>query len=94
MPSDKVMPFVASGILSAVLLLTLTAYRHNRNKRDLIVLFSMMLYAGFDELTQRFVNRHTSFYDWVADMGGAVAAILLMEIALAIIRRCSDRTSA
>ena len=39
-----------------------------------------VVYAGFDEWSQKFVGRESSFYDFIADMGGIVTAIIIFCI--------------
>ena len=37
-------------------------------------------YAGFDEWSQGFVGRQSSLYDFIADVGGIVTALILLYI--------------
>jgi len=37
-----------------------------------------LAYAGFDEWSQGFVGRESSFYDFLADVGGIVTALILL----------------
>ena len=41
-----------------------------------ITLVMVVAYAGFDEWSQGFVGRESSFYDFVADVGGIVTALI------------------
>ena len=58
-----------------------------RVRRLAIYLPVMPVYAALDELTQQFVNRHASFYDWQADMLGAAVGLIACEVLLGMVGR-------
>lgn len=79
---DKLEHAVAYGILSALAYLAL-GVRH-RGGRPLVstmlfAVFIVTLYAVFDELHQAHVpGRDASFYDGLADLGGAILGVVLV----------------
>jgi len=85
--SDKALHAVAYFFLGGLFWLTLRAYGTGRWKRPLCVLVTMAVYAALDELTQELVaGRHAALTDWLADMVGLVAAVILGELVAAILR--------
>ena len=46
-----------------------------------LVLASAVLYGGFDELSQLLVGRQCEFWDWVADLCGAVLGLFAYWLA-------------
>jgi VanZ family protein len=79
--SDKLVHFLAYGLLGGLLFLTLWMSRPDLRWMPLVVLGIVIAYAAFDELTQPLFGRDASFGDWLADCGGgAVAAIVLGAI--------------
>ena len=81
-PGDKVLHAAGYFVLSGMFLLALSAYRAPRGKRVALVVFTMMFYAAFDELTQLLVARSADIADWLADMVGTAAAIVVCESVL------------
>ena len=51
-----------------------------RSRRLWLVLGFFAAYAAVDEWTQLLVGRHCSFVDWVADVSGCVAVLVLMAL--------------
>lgn len=45
-----------------------------------VALVILGAYAALDEYLQRFVNRSTSVFDWLADLAGIVVVLALLEI--------------
>lgn len=92
--SDKTLHFVGYFVLGSLMLLTMAGYGASLLRRTLTVVCTMMAYAAIDEITQPLVNRHCSLGDWGADIVGAVAAVLLIEIifALSPSRHLQDKT--
>ena len=85
--SDKVVHAVAYFLLGGLFWLTLRAYGMRRWKRTLYVLVTLAVYAALDELTQELVTgRHAAVGDWLADMIGLVAAVMLAELVAAVLR--------
>ena len=67
-------------VLSGLFLLTLTAYRVIRPYKLCLVTSTMILYATLDETTQTFVNRYATLEDWLANIAGAMLAVVTLEI--------------
>ena len=85
--SDKVVHAVAYFLLGGLFWLTLRAYGMRRWKRTLYVLVTLTVYAALDELTQELVTgRHAAVRDWLADMVGLVAVVILAELVAAVLR--------
>ena len=53
----------------------------------LTVIAVAILYGAFDEITQPLVNRHAAWRDWLADVLGALAAIVIFEAISALRKR-------
>jgi len=76
---DKALHLNGYLILTALFVVTLKRYGVALWRRVTVALGVMAVYAAFDELTQPLFNRSTSFGDWVADLVGAVTAVLACE---------------
>ena len=74
--SDKRLHFAGFFLLSGLLLLSLAAYGVRHSRRIPIALVMMVLYAAIDETTQPWFNRSCDSRDFLADVLGAVAAIV------------------
>ncbi len=79
---DKLLHAVAYGILGALAYLAL-GVRHREGRpllpAMLIAVIIVSLYAVFDELHQAQVpGRDASFYDGLADLGGAILGVVLV----------------
>jgi VanZ family protein len=69
---DKVLHALAYGIIT---LLFILSFRVSHNSIfNLIPLFTILAFAAVDEVTQNFVGRTASLYDWIADFAGIVFA--------------------
>jgi len=90
--ADKVLHAIGYAVLAGVLLITLTAFRVAPLHRIPFVVAVCVIYAGLDELTQPLVNRSAELGDWLADMTGAAAAVILWEVIQAI-RKPAHKTS-
>ena len=90
--TDKVLHAIGYAVLAGALLMTLTAYRVAPLRRIPFVIAVSVIYAGLDELTQPLVNRSAELGDWLADLTGAAAAVILWEVAQAM-RRPAHKTS-
>lgn len=77
--SDKTLHFLGYFILCCLLVLVLASRSLPRPKRVCIAIFVMAAYGAIDELTQLLVGRSASVGDWIADVLGAVAAVLFVE---------------
>jgi VanZ family protein len=80
--SDKTLHFVGFLVLGSLLLLTLASYRVSRLHRVGLVIGLLATYAMIDETTQPFFRRTCDINDWLADMTGAVAAVVIVEAVL------------
>ena len=70
LPSDKLMHFVAYGLLGSLVAATLVAYGR-RDVGTLVRLFGVLAIAAiFDELTQPLFGRNAEVVDWVYDCIG------------------------
>jgi len=76
--SDKLIHFLAYGLLTGLLFLTLWISRPGMRHMAWIVLAIVLAYAAFDEATQPLFRRDASFGDWLADSAGAVVAIAVL----------------
>ena len=85
--SDKTLHAVGSVVRAAMLLLTCASRGRPRWTRVLLTLALLAAYGAVDEITQPLVNRTAAFADWLADIGGAAAATLLIELALTLAAR-------
>ncbi len=80
---DELLHFIGFFCLASILMLGLFLRGRQRRRRVVTALVVMVLYGALDELTQPLVNRGAAWGDWLADVGGAVAAVLVWELALA-----------
>ena len=79
--SDKGVHFVAFGVLAFLFWRFAQTFDRNLSSRFVWLAFvGLALYAAADEYLQQFVNRSTSFVDWLADLGGIVLVLLLLEV--------------
>jgi VanZ family protein len=78
--SDKLIHFLAYGLLSGLLFLALWISRPNLRWLPLIVLGIIMAYAAFDELTQPLFHRDCEFGDWLADSAAGVVAVSVLGL--------------
>ena len=85
--SDKVLHFAGFLLLSSLLLLTVAAFGAARTRRVVMVIFTVMVYAALDEITQPLTGRHASVLDWAADVAGALAGVVIVEAALHFLGR-------
>ena len=84
--SDKWLHFMGFLVLAAALHLTLVVHGIGRWRRVAATLLSMAAYAALDERTQPLVNRSCSPTDAVADLCGAIAAVVALELVLVLTR--------
>src|SRR3954462_7967186 len=85
--SDKLIHFLAYGLLSGLLFLTLWMWRPGWRYLPLVVLGMIIAYAAFDELTQPIFGRDCEFLDWVADSSAAVVAVSVLGVARLLMNR-------
>jgi VanZ family protein len=84
--SDKLLHFAGFLVLASLFWLSLLAYASPGRRRVPTVLIVMMLYALVDETTQSFVRRTPEVGDWLADVTGIVAAVLVWETISGLLR--------
>ena len=84
---DKMLHAAGYFLLGGLLLLTRSAWGATWPRRAAWVVLVLAAYAAFDEITQPLVNRAAAVGDWLADTGGALAAVVLGEAILALFRR-------
>lgn len=75
--SDKLMHFGAYAGLSFLFALWRASGRGWKNWSPLFVLFVMAIYGIADELLQKPVNRSAEVADWIADILGSAAGIVV-----------------
>lgn len=84
--SDKVEHLMAFCILAVLLKLTLLLQRKSQlvNKHSSIFTITIVgIYAGLDEIHQIFIPSRTGdILDWLADISGALIAVLLLGLIL------------
>ncbi|GJQ26808.1 MAG: hypothetical protein HBSAPP02_18400 [Phycisphaerae bacterium] len=79
--NDKVMHFTGFVLLGMVTIWRgLDAGRRYPLRGALGWLLLLALYAAFDELTQPIMGRSCELFDWVADVGGAIAGITIILV--------------
>ena len=85
--SDKTLHAIGYFVLGAMLLLVCASRGRPRWTRVLVTLALLAAYGAVDEITRPVVNRTAAFGDWLADIGGAAAATLIIELALTLTAR-------
>lgn len=84
--SDKVEHLLAFCVLAVLLKLTLLLQNKNVNVKKRSSLFTIVIvgiYAGLDEIHQIFIPSRTGdIVDWIADISGALIAVLLLGLIL------------
>lgn len=84
--NDKVLHFLAFFALTLAFWLAFSGFKSPdlRSRRPYLVALMMLCYGAFDEISQRFVERSMSVWDWTADALGIFTALFL----LFALRRC------
>ena len=85
--SDRTLHAVGYFLLGGLFLVTLIVRGVGRVRRVGIAFAVFCVYAALDEITQPLVSRHASFQDWLADVIGVVAAVIVFELAAALLKR-------
>ena len=93
---DKLVHFTAYGILAFLAVFALGACCPSQNRRawawrSLAVLAAVIAYGLLDEFTQPLTGRDFDWFDWAADIGGAMLGGALSKIWLPRCRRNSDK---
>lgn len=91
--SDKLAHAAGYFVLAAVFWLTLRAYEFRPRGRAPLVAMVAMAYATLDEATQPLFRRHAAVGDWLADVIGAVTALLVCELLARMIKPRSRRSA-
>jgi VanZ family protein len=81
--SDKLEHFLAYGLLSGMVGLTLWVAFPTRKwvtRLPLLVIVGAAAYGAFDELTQPLTRRTADIHDWFADCAGALAAAVVLFV--------------
>ncbi len=79
--SDKVAHFIAFALLAFLFWKFHESGRCRITARFVWLAVAVLTaYAALDEYLQQFVNRHTSFADWIADLAGIVVVLLVLEV--------------
>ncbi len=78
--SDKFLHAAGYFVLSGLFWLTLWVHGVTGVKRIALIFFTMLAYAAIDEITQPLVGREDSLGDWLADVTGAIIALILLEL--------------
>ena len=77
---DKVLHFTAFFVLTVLTLRTFYYRRHDAVKHRVYAFIIVTLYAISDEVHQLFVpNRFFDYWDWFADLLGAITALVLFS---------------
>jgi len=76
---DKKLHAVGYFVLGIAFTAAMAGWGVGRGRRALLVAGVLAVYGALDELTQPLVNRHASPWDWLADLAGIAAAVLLWE---------------
>jgi VanZ family protein len=79
---DKVLHFFAFAVLAWTLALWIRPQRWLSHPwiYSLVVVVVVAVFGALDEYHQSFVpRREVSFYDWVADVSGAIAAVIVFR---------------
>ena len=76
--NDKLVHYVVYLVLVLLWLMAANPSPAGKFSKHIVwITFVMvMAYAGFDEWSQGFVGREASFYDFIADVGGIVTALI------------------
>ena len=87
--SDKSLHALGYFVLGSLFHLALAARGVARRRRVAILIGVLAVYGALDEITQPLwpIHRHASFGDWLADLGGAVAAAIVWELVLHVRQR-------
>lgn len=83
--SDKLLHFLAYAGLAFLTALSFADLTTRSVLRWLIIGVLLALYAALDEFTQIYVGRSAEWADWVADVAGIVAGLVMCAVARALI---------
>lgn len=74
---DKLVHFSAFSLLGWLTAWALELEKRGTYATAVVLLFAIALFAAVDELTQPYVGRQCDPLDWVADLTGALAGIVV-----------------
>jgi VanZ family protein len=75
--ADKAYHFTGYFVLCGVFILTLAYCGIPLVRRSILAVTIMGLYGILDEITQPLVSRSAELMDWVADLAGASASVMI-----------------
>jgi VanZ family protein len=87
---DKLLHFVAYLGLAYLLGLWLSVKQPMSARHYLMILLVIAVYGALDELLQGPVNRNPDVYDWIADVFGGIAGLMLLYATRQLCRRCFE----
>lgn len=78
--ADKIAHFLAFGTLAMIFAATWQTFAGRLKFRKLVWIWVIIAtYGALEELTQPFVNRVASIYDWLADISGAAIGLAVFH---------------
>ena len=83
---DVVLHFIGYFVLTSSLAAALIAQGLPGRTRVPLALATMVFYAALDELTQPLVGRSAAMSDFIANVLGAAAALVVIESAMLVVR--------
>jgi VanZ family protein len=90
---DKVLHFSAYSGLALLLSIGVFWARQVPWWHFIVMFIAVAAFGGCDELTQPPFGRTADWYDWYADLGGAIVGVLLGAIANSWLRRAARKSS-
>jgi len=84
---DKARHYLGYGALAGAWYLSYWIWRPATRWIWLIVLITGAAYGALDEITQPPFGRTCDFFDWLADMGGTLTAVIGMSAIAFVVRR-------
>jgi VanZ family protein len=84
---DKTAHYVAYGLLTGLLFLTIWAFKPKWRATPLLVLLIVPAYGVIDELTQPWFGRSCDVADWIADTAAVITALVILTPIHAALRK-------
>src|SRR5205807_5855406 len=84
---DKAKHYLGYGALAGAWYLSYWLWRPTSRRIGLVVLALGAAYGALDEITQPPFGRTCDFFDWLADMGGTLTAIIGMSAIAYVVHR-------
>ena len=78
--NDKVMHFMAYGLLTGLFFLSLWTLGVRPRLSVLLTLLIVLVYGVIDERTQPYFGRTCDLIDWLADAAGTTVSLLAMSL--------------